>query len=109
MVAVRIERRKRAALGNMPDEHYMHPRLVEVYDCDSPWSADRDFYLNLAGATPSNILDLGCGTGMLSLAYADEGHRVTAVDPAGGMLRRAREKDGGRRVEWVRCAAQEFS
>lgn len=93
----------------MPDEHYLHPRLVEVYDCDSPWSADRDFYFKLAGAPPSNILDLGCGTGILSLAYAKEGHRVTGVDPAGEMLRRAREKDDSHSVEWIQCAAQDFS
>jgi SAM-dependent methyltransferase len=92
----------------MPDKHYLDPRLVEVYDFDSPWSADRDFYFNLAGAPPLNILDVGCGTGILSLAYAYEGHRVTGVDPSGEMLRRAREKDNNRSVEWIQCAAQDF-
>jgi len=92
----------------MPDKHYLHPRLVEVYDFDSPWSVDRDFYFNFAGAPPLTILDLGCGTGILSLAYANEGHRVTGVDPAGEMLRCAREKDNNHSVEWIQCAAQDF-
>lgn len=93
----------------MPDKHYLHPRLVEVYDFDSPWSADRDFYFNLAGAQRLDILDLGCGTGILSLAYANEGHSVTGVDPAHEMLRRAREKENSNQVEWILCAAQDFS
>lgn len=93
----------------MPDKHYQHPQLVDVYDFDSPWSVDRDFYFNLAGAQPLHILDLGCGTGILSLAYANAGHRVTGVDPAGEMLRRAREKENSQAVEWIQCEAQNFS
>lgn len=92
----------------MLDKHYLHPRLVEVYDFDSPWSVDRDFYFNLAGTQPLDILDLGCGTGILSLAYANEGHRVTGVDPAREMLRRAQEKENSNSVEWIQCAAQDF-
>jgi ubiquinone/menaquinone biosynthesis C-methylase UbiE len=93
----------------MPDKHYQHPRLVEVYDVDSPWSVDRDFYFNLAGARPLDILDLGCGTGILSLAYANKGHRVTGVDPALEMLRRAQRKVSCHPVEWIQCASQNFS
>jgi len=93
----------------MPDNHYLHPRLVEVYDFDSPWSVDRDYYLNLAGAQPLDILDLGCGTGILSLAYAKAGHRVIGVEPAREMLRRAREKENSHLVEWIQCKAQDFS
>ncbi|MFG2192443.1 methyltransferase domain-containing protein [Streptomyces sp. NPDC048639] len=44
---------------------------------------------------PSDILDLGCGTGSLSLLAAGEGHRVTAVDLSPAMAARAREKLAG--------------
>ena len=54
----------------MPDTHYEHPRLAAIYDLSSGWSEDRDFYLELAGDTPSWILDLGCGTGLICRAYA---------------------------------------
>ena len=39
-----------------------------------------------------DVLDIGCGTGFLSLLLAAERHRVTAVDVAPTMLARARDK-----------------
>ncbi|MEU3840000.1 class I SAM-dependent methyltransferase [Streptomyces sp. NPDC028635] len=44
---------------------------------------------------PSEVLDLGCGTGSLSLLAAEQGHRVTGVDSAPAMLERARAKLAG--------------
>lgn len=93
----------------MPDEHYLNPRLVEIYDLDSPWSVDRDFYLSLAGEQPQTILDLGCGTGLLCDAYAARGHDVTGADPSLQMLEVARRKPNGDRISWVHSDAQNFS
>ncbi|MBN0047217.1 class I SAM-dependent methyltransferase [Streptomyces actuosus] len=45
---------------------------------------------------PGDVLDLGCGTGSLSLLAADLGHRVTGVDNSPAMLERARAKLAGR-------------
>jgi SAM-dependent methyltransferase len=44
---------------------------------------------------PSDVLDLGCGTGSLALLAARDGHRVTAVDLSERMIARAREKLAG--------------
>jgi SAM-dependent methyltransferase len=44
---------------------------------------------------PVDILDLGCGTGSLSLLLAEAGHRVTGVDVAPRMVERARAKFRG--------------
>ncbi|MDT0317365.1 class I SAM-dependent methyltransferase [Streptomyces millisiae] len=41
---------------------------------------------------PADVLDVGCGTGSLALLVAEAGHRVTGVDLAPAMVRRAREK-----------------
>lgn len=37
------------------------------------------------------VLDLGCGGGLMSEAYARRGARVTGVDPSAGSLAAARE------------------
>lgn len=92
----------------MPDLHYEEPSLAELYDLDSGWSLDRDFYLALAGKAPQRVLDLGCGTGLLCDAYAALGHVVTGVDPARAMLDIARQKPNGDRIDWVQAAAQHF-
>lgn len=93
----------------MPDHHYDNQKLAALYDLDSPWSEDREFYLNLAGSSPMRILDLGCGTGLLCDAYAAKGHEVTGVDPAPAMLDVAKKKPNGATIEWVLSSAQEFS
>ncbi len=43
-----------------------------------------------------DILDLGCGTGSLSLLASEQGHRVTGVDLSPAMVTLAREKLAGR-------------
>ncbi|MET8831164.1 class I SAM-dependent methyltransferase [Streptomyces sp. NPDC004610] len=45
---------------------------------------------------PSDLLDLGCGTGSLALLAAEQGHRVTGVDRSPAMVERARAKLAGR-------------
>ncbi|MGW6909975.1 class I SAM-dependent methyltransferase [Streptomyces sp. NPDC054940] len=44
----------------------------------------------------SDLLDLGCGTGSLSLLAAEQGHRVTGVDRSPAMVDLARAKLAGR-------------
>ena len=45
---------------------------------------------------PCDLLDLGCGTGSLSLLAAEQGHRVTGIDLAPAMIDLARAKLAGR-------------
>ncbi|WP_339128430.1 class I SAM-dependent methyltransferase [Streptomyces sp. f51] len=46
--------------------------------------------------TPGDLLDVGCGTGSLSLLASEQGHRVTGVDLAPRMVDLARAKLAGR-------------
>ncbi|MEU6909964.1 class I SAM-dependent methyltransferase [Streptomyces coeruleorubidus] len=43
-----------------------------------------------------DVLDLGCGTGSLSLLASEQGHRVTGVDLSPAMVTLARQKLAGR-------------
>ncbi|MGW7042954.1 class I SAM-dependent methyltransferase [Streptomyces avermitilis] len=43
-----------------------------------------------------DVLDLGCGTGSLSLLASEQGHRVTGVDLSPAMVGLARAKAAGR-------------
>ncbi|MFB6847769.1 class I SAM-dependent methyltransferase [Streptomyces sp. NPDC056373] len=47
-------------------------------------------------ARAGDVLDLGCGTGSLSLLASEQGHHVTGVDLSPAMVTRAREKLAGR-------------
>lgn len=78
------------------------PRIVDLYDLDNPDGPDHDFYRALADSRDArSILDLGCGTGILTVTLAAEGRRVVGVDPSASMLAFARARPGGERVEWI--------
>jgi SAM-dependent methyltransferase len=90
----------------MPDAHYDEPRLAELYDLSNGWSEDSDYYCKLAGPGLVRVLDIGCGTGILTDAYAARGHAVTGADPSPAMLTIARAKPHGNHIRWVESDAQ---
>ena len=67
---------------------------TEVYDVltepsDPSIRGDVGFYLDLAQRNGGTVLDLGCGTGRVSLPLAREGLEVVGVDISKAMLDRA--------------------
>lgn len=92
----------------MPDAHYELPELAALYDLNSGWSEDRDFYRRLPGPAPKAVLEIGSGTGLISRAMAADGHEVTAVDPAQAMLDVGQRSPGGDKVHWLLGYGQDF-
>jgi ubiquinone/menaquinone biosynthesis C-methylase UbiE len=60
------------------------------------WNRILDLILPTAGALEA--LDIGCGTGFLSLELASRGHRATGIDFAPSMITQARKKAAERQV-----------
>jgi SAM-dependent methyltransferase len=76
--------------SQMNEQQYSSDELVALYDQLNPLGADSDYFIAACEPAPRTILDLGCGTGLLTKALALRGHQVTGVDPAAGMLAVAR-------------------
>lgn len=82
---------------------YEDSRLVDLYDIDNLDGPDHDFYRSLADEIgASSIVDLGCGTGMLTVSLARAGRDVIGVDPSEAMLTFAHARPGGDRVDWIK-------
>jgi SAM-dependent methyltransferase len=84
------------------DNVFEDSRLASVYDLLDPDRSDLDHYRAIAdevGAT--SALDIGCGTGILACLLAEDGLRVTGVDPAAAMLDVARSRAGADAVRWI--------
>lgn len=83
----------------MPD---YDERLVDLYDEDNPDGPDHDFYRGLADERgAASVLDLGCGTGILTVTFATHDRTVVGIDPSATMLDYARRRPGAGRVHWV--------
>lgn len=77
-------------------------RLVALYDDDNPDGPDHDFYRALADESGArSVIDLGCGTGILTVTLAEPDRRVVGIDPSATMLDHARGRPGAAAVTWV--------
>ncbi len=84
-------------------------RLVQLYDADNPDGPDHDFYRSLAERIGARtILDVGCGTGMLTVTLATGGRRVIGLDPSARMLQHARNRARASCVTWVHGTAADL-
>jgi SAM-dependent methyltransferase len=81
---------------------FYDPRLVEVYDTVCALGDDKKFFLDvIQGLNINKIIDLGCGTGLLTCELSKLGYQVIGVEPSEQMLQQARQSSCGQDVEWI--------
>ncbi len=86
----------------MIDDPYRDAELVGLYDIDNPAGEDHAYYRALADEIDArSIVDLGCGTGLLTRSLARTGRTVIGIDPSCTMLDYARRQPGSESVTWI--------
>lgn len=92
-----VAKRNRRALGGTllrgTTEHYEDPELYDIEYADQ--EDDIAWYCEIADehlATDSTLLELGAGTGRITIPLARHGHTINALDRMPGMLARLRAK-----------------
>jgi SAM-dependent methyltransferase len=83
---------------------FTDPRLVAIYEAVNAYRPGTQpaFYVGLAAELGArSIIDLGCGTGLITRELAGLGYDVVGVDPSEEMLAVARRQPYGDRVRWV--------
>lgn len=84
------------------DDPYRDADLVGQYDLDNPGGEDHAFFRALADEIEAHlIIDLGCGTGLLTRSLVRPERNVTGVDPSRTMLDYGRRQPGGESVTWI--------
>jgi SAM-dependent methyltransferase len=78
---------------------YSDPRLYDAENSD--FEPDGPFILELAKELGGAVLELGCGTGRLTLPLVENGVEIVGLDVVPGMIDLAKEKAVGLPIEWV--------
>ncbi|HEY9293657.1 MAG TPA: class I SAM-dependent methyltransferase [Microlunatus sp.] len=85
----------------MNDDPFGDRRLAALYDVDNPPGEDHEYFRGVADRIDArHIVDLGCGTGSLTVTLAGPDRTVYGVDPSPTMLEVARHRPGHDRVSW---------
>jgi SAM-dependent methyltransferase len=86
------------------------PAEVVWHDLEcGAYRVDLALWRELASEAEGPILDVGAGSGRVTLELARAGHAVTALDSAPALLAALRERAGGLEVETVRADARCFA
>jgi len=67
--------------------------IARYYDAENEnMTYDLELYSSIAARVDGRILDIGCGTGRVTLHLAGEGHKLSGIDASSAMLARAQRK-----------------
>jgi len=94
---------------NSVSRQFSQPLLASAYDALNSFGRDGDFWLGrIDELAPKTIIDLGCGTGLLTCELAKHGYRVIGVEPANEMLAIARKKPYANKIQWIEGGYEKF-
>jgi len=74
----------------------------EIYDLENrDFEPDGGFLLKRAQLLDGPVLELGCGTGRITIPLAENGIDITGLDVVPGMIAHARQKAGNLPIRWI--------
>ncbi len=80
-----------------------------IYDAEeADFEPDGPFYLALAEKIGGPVLELGCGTGRITIPLSQRGIEIVGLDLAPAMLGRAQQKAGSLPIRWVEADMRAF-
>ncbi|MDB4992411.1 MAG: class SAM-dependent methyltransferase [Parcubacteria group bacterium] len=90
-------------------QQFINPLLVSAYDAMNSFGADGVFWVReIERLAPKTIIDLGCGTGLLTCELARKGYQMIGIEPAGAMSDIARTKPDAEKVQWIEGGYEKF-
>ncbi|MBL8102335.1 MAG: class I SAM-dependent methyltransferase [Anaerolineales bacterium] len=85
---------------------YADPKLYDAENND--FEPDGPFILSLAKQLGGAVLELGCGTGRMTIPLAENGVEIVGLDVVPGMVDLAKQKAGGLPIEWIVADVRTF-
>jgi SAM-dependent methyltransferase len=82
----------------------------QLFQVCSGTPADLGFWMTQARELRGPVLELGCGTGRVTIPLAQAGFNVTGIDNADGMLAEARRKssEANAEIQWIKADMRGF-
>ena len=81
----------------------------EIYDLENDsFEPAGSFIMEIAQRTGGPLLDLGCGTGRLTIPLAGYGVDIAGLDIVPAMIEHARQKSASLPIEWITADVRAF-
>lgn len=88
--------------------HIKYDKIGTAYNATrqaDPYLTERLLY-HLQPKTDGHYLDIGCGTGNYTLAFAGKGFNFMGVEPSEKMLNQAKSRN--RQINWINGTAEQI-